>query len=57
MGTQRHVAIWVADLLQYIGLVDIHGGDVWVMDAELLLQIVISFKKLLFAQQPEIKKS
>jgi hypothetical protein len=27
------------------------------MDAELLLQIVISFKKLLFAQQPEIKKS
>jgi hypothetical protein len=25
---QRHVAIWVADLLQYVGLVDIHGGDV-----------------------------
>ena len=47
MGAQRDVVVWVADPLQCVGLADIHGGDVCVTQAEPLLQIEITFKKVL----------
>jgi hypothetical protein len=40
------MVVWVADPLQGVGLADVHGGDVGVTEAEPLLQVEITFKKI-----------
>lgn len=44
--TQCHMVIWVTDPLQSVGLADIQGGDVRVTEAEPLLQVGVTFKKV-----------
>lgn len=46
VGAQRDMVVWVADALHCVGLADVHGGDVCVTEAETLLQVEITFKKI-----------
>lgn len=57
MGAQRNMVIWVTDPLQCVCLADIHGGDVCVTEAEPLLQVGITFKKILVPSNLTSRKS
>jgi hypothetical protein len=57
MGPQSDVIVWVADPLQCVGLADVHGGDVRVTESEPLLQVGITFKKILVSSNLKSRNS